>query len=155
MMRSVRSEPSVAVGLIGLGRMGLPICRRLVQAGFSVRATDVRDSVRSELNATGARWKPTAAAVAADIDLLVTVLPGAVEVLDVTSEITDAMPPGAIWVEMSTASPRRPPTSPRQRDRAVFVYSTRPWPELPTTRRRDGSSRSSAAHQRIWRRRET
>jgi 3-hydroxyisobutyrate dehydrogenase-like beta-hydroxyacid dehydrogenase len=106
MMRSVRSEPSVEVGLIGLGRMGLPICRRLVQAGFSVRATDVRDSVRSDLNATGARWKPTAATVAADIDLLVTVLPGAVEVLDVTAEITDAMPPGAIWVEMSTASPQ-------------------------------------------------
>ena len=31
------AEVPGCVGLIGLGRMGLPICRRLVAAGFDVQ----------------------------------------------------------------------------------------------------------------------
>lgn len=98
-------EPVRRVGLIGLGRMGLPICARLVEHGFEVVCTDL-DAVRREL---GARAGATAVGetqdAAARADVVVTVLPGPVEVTAAAEAVTAAMRPGAIWLDLSTASP--------------------------------------------------
>jgi 3-hydroxyisobutyrate dehydrogenase len=93
------------VGVIGLGRMGLPICARLCAAGYAVIATDLRRECSAAALAAGARWAPTSAALAADVDIAITILPGAAEVSALIAELTGALAPGATWIDMSTAAP--------------------------------------------------
>ncbi len=91
--------------MIGLGRMGLPICARLVTHGFAVTGTDLIPGKRAALEAIGATWSPSAAAAAAGADVLVSVLPAAAEVAGVIDEVVAALAPESIWIEMSTAAP--------------------------------------------------
>jgi 3-hydroxyisobutyrate dehydrogenase len=99
------ARPVHRVGLIGLGRMGLPICARLVEHGFEVVATD-SDSVRRELGAeAGATAVSATEDAATDVDVVVTVLPGPGEVTAVAEAVTAAMTPGTVWLDLSTASP--------------------------------------------------
>jgi 3-hydroxyisobutyrate dehydrogenase len=91
------------IGFVGLGRMGLPMCARLVAAGFDVTATDLRDALRERV---GARWAEGAAQVAGGAELVVTMLPGSSEVAGIIDELAGALGPDARWLEMSTAAPR-------------------------------------------------
>jgi 3-hydroxyisobutyrate dehydrogenase-like beta-hydroxyacid dehydrogenase len=99
------ADPVRRIGLIGLGRMGLPICARLVKHGFEVIGTD-SDGVRRELGTrAGAATAGESEDVAAGADVVVTVLPGPVEVMAVAEAVTAAMTSGAVWLDLSTASP--------------------------------------------------
>jgi 3-hydroxyisobutyrate dehydrogenase len=93
------------LGVVGLGRMGLPMCARLARCGFRVTATDVRGELRSPALGAGARWAPSAGAVAAGAQVLITMLPGPAEVAGVVDELVSALAPGSTWIDMSTASP--------------------------------------------------
>ena len=100
------TAPSHRIGVIGLGRMGLPICTRLAQAGFAVVATDVRPQLADAALEAGARWAPSAGAVASDAEVVITMLPGPGEVCSLIHEVTGTLAPGATWIDMSTASPQ-------------------------------------------------
>ena len=54
------------VALVGLGRMGLPMCARLVGAGFGVVAFDRRPEAEADAARASARWAGTLSAAAAD-----------------------------------------------------------------------------------------
>lgn len=71
------------IGFTGVGRMGLPMCANLVRAGYQVTAGDARGERESAVTGCRAQWKGTAAEVAAEADVLITVLPGPGEVHDV------------------------------------------------------------------------
>jgi 3-hydroxyisobutyrate dehydrogenase-like beta-hydroxyacid dehydrogenase len=86
--------------------MGMPICARLVERGFSVRATDARHGLRDELLGTRAAWTATVGAAAAGADVLITMLPGPDAVFDVAGDLLSALAPEAIWMDMSTGSPQ-------------------------------------------------
>src|SRR5579859_5586875 len=90
----------------GLGRMGSPMCARLADAGFAVRATDTRPALAQEAGSIGARWAPSLAQAASGAQLLITMLPGPDEVASVIEHALGSLAPGACWLEMSTASPR-------------------------------------------------
>ena len=64
------------VGIVGVGRMGLPICANLVRGGYTVTAADVRADAQKGVLACGARWGGLAAGAAAGADVVITVLPG-------------------------------------------------------------------------------
>ncbi len=91
------------LGFVGLGRMGLPMCERLVGAGFDVVATDLRPALREQVSA---RWADGPARVADGVELVVTMLPGIEEVAGIVDELASALAPGACWIEMSSAAPR-------------------------------------------------
>lgn len=93
------------IGIIGLGRMGLPMCVRLAERGFAVSATDLRDELRSSVARAGARWASTAAEVAARSETLITMLPGPGEVSAIVGEALEALSPGSTWIDMSSATP--------------------------------------------------
>jgi 3-hydroxyisobutyrate dehydrogenase len=97
----------VRVGLIGTGRMGLPICTNLVQAGHQVTAGDNRPDRAGAVRVCGALWGGSVAQVAARVEVLVTVLPGTQEVHDVMLDAgaLAALPAGATWIDMTSASP--------------------------------------------------
>jgi 3-hydroxyisobutyrate dehydrogenase len=85
--------------------MGMPMCHRLVHAGFRVVASDIRAELAGFVSGLGAEWAPSAGAAAEKADVLITMLPGPREVSDVMAELTDRLPPGSTWIDMSTAAP--------------------------------------------------
>ncbi len=56
------------VGLIGAGRMGLPIVGHLARAGFAVLVHDLDAAKRAVVEAKGAQWAPSAAELAQRCD---------------------------------------------------------------------------------------
>lgn len=61
---------SERVGVIGAGRMGLPIIGHLARKGFKVVATDVNAARRDAVEKTSARWVPDAVALAKESDIV-------------------------------------------------------------------------------------
>jgi 3-hydroxyisobutyrate dehydrogenase-like beta-hydroxyacid dehydrogenase len=93
------------LSVVGLGRMGRPVCARLVESGFEVVATDIVPDRRDDAEAAGARWCDGLKAAATGADIVVTVLPGPPEVSAIADPLTAAMAPAALWLDLSTASP--------------------------------------------------
>jgi 3-hydroxyisobutyrate dehydrogenase-like beta-hydroxyacid dehydrogenase len=58
------------VGVIGAGRMGLPIIGHLARKGFRTFATDVDTAKKAEVEKRGAAWAPDAAALAGECDVV-------------------------------------------------------------------------------------
>jgi 3-hydroxyisobutyrate dehydrogenase-like beta-hydroxyacid dehydrogenase len=102
--QAVTTGVAGSVGVIGLGRMGAPICTRLVEQGFEVVATDADPARLSAVPAPAAAVRDVAA-VAGRAEVVVTVLPGPGEVADVSGALIAAMATGSIWMDCSTASP--------------------------------------------------
>jgi 3-hydroxyisobutyrate dehydrogenase len=91
------------VGIIGLGKMGLPIARNLMERGFPV--TGYRRSGTAELLAAGGTGATSPAEVAARADVLLSILPDALAVEEVVcgpDGTLTALRPGAVHIEMST-----------------------------------------------------
>jgi putative dehydrogenase len=91
------------VGIIGLGKMGLPIARNLIERGFTV--TGYRRSGSPELAQAGGTVAGSAAEVAAAADVLLSILPGAQDVEEVIGGPAGALRTlrsGTIHIEMST-----------------------------------------------------
>ncbi len=91
------------VGVIGLGKMGLPIAQNLIDRGFTV--TGYCRSGSAELAQAGGTVVGSAAEVAAESDVLLSILPGARDVEEVISGPSGtlrALRKGAIHIEMST-----------------------------------------------------
>jgi 3-hydroxyisobutyrate dehydrogenase len=99
------------VAVIGLGRMGLPICTRLLGAGHTVLAVDVHPGRRDLAVAAGALAPASAQRAAAEADVLMTVLPGAPELRALmlgpaTGEgLLRHVGPDVMWIDMTSASP--------------------------------------------------
>jgi 3-hydroxyisobutyrate dehydrogenase len=94
-----------SIGFIGLGRMGLPMCRNLVRAGYEVTAGDARPEVAAEARSAGASWAGDTRLVAARADVLITVLPGPEEVREAISDAVASLRPGTTWIDMTSSSP--------------------------------------------------
>ena len=91
------------VGVIGLGKMGLPIARNLMDRGFAV--IGYRRSGSPELAAAGGIVASSAAEVAAAADVLLSIVPDADAVEEVISGPEGTLRsqrPGTIHLEMST-----------------------------------------------------
>jgi 3-hydroxyisobutyrate dehydrogenase len=98
----VSSIPAdVTIGFAGLGRMGAPMCANLVRAGRRVLATDVRP----EASVAGARRLPDLPRLAAESDVLITMLPGPAEVADAMNGALGSLRPGTVWIDMSSNDP--------------------------------------------------
>ena len=91
------------VGVIGLGKMGLPIARNLMARGF--RVTGYRRSGSPELAKQGGVTAASPAEVAAQTDVLLSIVPGAEDVEEIIcgpAGTLTALRPGTIHIEMST-----------------------------------------------------
>ncbi len=94
------------IGVIGVGRMGLPVCARLVRAGFTVVAADRDPGRQASVEAISAMWAETAPSAADASEVLITVLPGSPELQAVMSTLLPAMPPGGSWIDLTSTSPQ-------------------------------------------------
>ncbi|MGE3270889.1 MAG: NAD(P)-dependent oxidoreductase [Chloroflexota bacterium] len=99
---------TAAVGFIGLGKMGRPMTRRLLQAGYSVTVYNRTRSVADELAAEGAHVadSPRAVAEASDVVLTCLATPAVVEHIFLGPDgVAHGGRAGQIWVDHSTVSP--------------------------------------------------
>lgn len=88
------------VGVLGIGRMGLPIVRALLDAGYEVVAHDpVDERLRLAVEA-GAT-----AGDASSADILLTVLPGAAEA-ETLDTVLAALRRGGLWIDFTSNDPR-------------------------------------------------
>jgi 3-hydroxyisobutyrate dehydrogenase-like beta-hydroxyacid dehydrogenase len=91
------------VGVIGLGKMGLPIAQNLMERGFNV--VGYRRSGTAELAALGGTGAQSAAEVASSSDVLLSILPDVAalgEVILGPNGTLTKLRPGTVHVEMST-----------------------------------------------------
>jgi 3-hydroxyisobutyrate dehydrogenase len=102
------TENLPTVGFIGLGSMGSGMSRNLRAAGFPMVVNDLRREAAAELVAGGALWADSAAEVAANSDLVITMLPTPRHVSDAVQGadgILSGIPDGGTWIDMSTSVP--------------------------------------------------
>ena len=115
--RSTRNQPAASrptaqqtpktIAVLGTGTLGAPVARRLAEAGFAVRAWN-RTGARAEpLRTHGVAVCASAAEAATGADALVTLLRDGQVVAEVCAGgALEALPAGALWLQMSTVGVR-------------------------------------------------
>lgn len=96
------------LGFVGVGTMGGPIARRLVDAGHDVRVADPAEQAVAALVAHGALAAPDAAAAASSAEAVFLSLPGPAEVRAVVTGdagVLAARPLPRFVIDLSTNSP--------------------------------------------------
>jgi len=94
------------VAVIGIGRMGWPMARRLLEAGYAVAVQDAAAGRAADFAAHhGGRAAATPAEAAAGADALITMLPTSREVAAVLAATRPALRRGAVVIEMSSGEP--------------------------------------------------
>lgn len=96
------------IGFIGLGNMGRPMASNLHRKGFHVLAYDINPAATAMLEKTGAYIAPSNAAVAAESDVVFTMLPTSAVVEEVvlgSDGVVAHLRAGSVLVDMSTVDP--------------------------------------------------
>ena len=99
---------SMNVGFIGVGVMGEPMARNVLKKGYSVIISDLNKTKCEEMRAQGFGIAATPKEVAAQSDIIITMLPSSPHVAAVTlgaDGIVHGIRPGSIYVDMSTIDP--------------------------------------------------
>lgn len=92
------------IGFIGLGNMGAPMCRPLMESGYRLAIYDTDSRKVDALVDEGARAGESAAACAKNADVLMTSLPRPDHVAAVLRDggVLAALCPGSVWVDLTT-----------------------------------------------------
>ena len=110
------------IGCIGLGAMGLPIARRLLDAGYAVAVNNRSRASVESLVSLGAEALPDAAAIGASCDVVLTALPTPATVREVylgKRGLMYSARAGTVLIDLSTVSPELS----REIDRAARARS--------------------------------
>jgi 3-hydroxyisobutyrate dehydrogenase-like beta-hydroxyacid dehydrogenase len=102
------SQESLAVGMVGIGNMGMPIARRIRAAGFEVSAFARRPEVVDEARSFGVRPADTPAEVAAANDVVIVNVFSDDQVREIAlgpGGLMAHMRPGSILVNHTTGRP--------------------------------------------------
>lgn len=96
------------IAVLGIGRMGFPMAKRLCEAGHAVHAWNRNAAKAEPLAAFGARVHPTAASAVQDTDIVVCMLESGPVVEDVLFRqgAAQAMRPGTLFIDMASIQPR-------------------------------------------------
>jgi len=96
------------LGFIGLGLMGKPMARNLLKAGFPLTVHNRSQAAVNELVAEGAARADSPAAVARQVDVVITCLPDTPDVEQAAlgaDGVAAGAHPGLVMVDMSTIAP--------------------------------------------------
>lgn len=96
------------IGFIGLGIMGKPMSKNLLKAGYDLVVMDKNLAAVDEVVAAGAKAAATPKEVAAQVELVITMLPNSPHVKEVVlgkDGIIEGAKPGTIIADMSSIAP--------------------------------------------------
>lgn len=99
---------SETLGFIGLGIMGKPMAKNLINAGYKLVVLDINRDAVNELAGLGAGSADSPADVAAKVKKIITMLPDGPEVEDVVlgnNGIIETATPDTALIDMSSISP--------------------------------------------------
>lgn len=104
------AKPAVTtVAVLGVGRIGLALTQRLVDAGLPVVVHDVRPELAAAAHAAGAEWAQTADGAVATADVVVTALPGTPELRQLMASDSGGLlqrwPREAVWMDLTSTAP--------------------------------------------------
>ncbi len=96
------------IGFIGIGKMGLPMARRLIDRGYALTVFDIRKEAVEPLVSRGARFANSPADVASEVETVLVSLPSP----DVVREVAlgqNGLANGSamkVYVDLSTTGPK-------------------------------------------------
>ena len=96
------------IGFVGLGMMGLPMARNLVEDGYSVNVFDLNEATVNAAKDFGATSSDSAADTATLSDIVITMVPDSEHVEAVIAGedgILEGLKPGSVVIDMSTIDP--------------------------------------------------
>jgi len=96
------------IGFIGLGIMGSPMAKNLIKAGYRLTVYDIHPTAVQEVAAAGASVAANCPSVAANSDVIITMLPDSPEVESVVfgeNGISTELRDGMLFIDMSTIAP--------------------------------------------------
>jgi len=96
------------IGFIGLGIMGKPMSKNLIKAGHELTVYDVVEAPVKELQSLGAKTARSSKEVAANTDLIISMLPDSPDVEKAafgSDGIFEGIRSGSTYIDMSTISP--------------------------------------------------
>jgi 2-hydroxy-3-oxopropionate reductase len=96
------------VGFIGLGIMGMPMARNLMDSGYELTVHNRSPEKAEELGKEGAAVAATPREVAQNSDVVITMLPDSPQVREVVAGedgVLEGISEGALLIDMSTISP--------------------------------------------------
>jgi 2-hydroxy-3-oxopropionate reductase len=96
------------VGFIGLGIMGRPMSINLLKAGYELVVMDLNSEAAKELSSLGAKMVMSPKEVAAETEVLITMLPDSPQVKEVVlgkNGIIEGGRPGLTVIDMSSIAP--------------------------------------------------
>lgn len=96
------------VGFIGLGNMGMPMARRILQAGYPLVAYDIRPSAMEDIAKAGAEKASSPRELASQCQVILASLPSSPIVEEVIlgqNGVIEGVKPGTVVIDMTTASP--------------------------------------------------
>jgi 2-hydroxy-3-oxopropionate reductase len=96
------------VGFIGLGIMGMPMARNLMEAGYELTVHNRSPEKAEELGKEGATVAATPREVAQKSDVVISMLPDSPQVREVVAGedgVLEGISEGALLIDMSTISP--------------------------------------------------
>lgn len=101
-------ESRETVGFVGLGKMGQPMCRHLVETGYPVTVHDLRPESMDALAELGARRADSPAQLASISSTIITMLPDSptVETAILGQDgLAGSAKPGTVVIDMSSSYP--------------------------------------------------
>ncbi len=90
------------IGFIGLGNMGGPMAANLVKAGHSVRGFDLVPASLDLAREAGVTVVGSALEAAQGAEVVITMLPAGRHVIEVWTQIAEAVPEGTLLIDSST-----------------------------------------------------
>lgn len=96
------------IGFIGLGIMGKPMSKNLLKAGYELIVRDFNKEAVAEVVAAGAKEAGSSKEVAAQVDVVITMLPNSPHVKEVVcgaNGVLEGAKEGLILVDMSSIAP--------------------------------------------------
>ncbi|MEE9414140.1 MAG: NAD(P)-dependent oxidoreductase [Acidimicrobiales bacterium] len=106
MAEQQRGTMSPAIGFVGLGNMGGPMCSRLVSKGYQVTAFDLDEAALRSAVAHGATAAGSARECAQQAEVFLTSLPRPDHVEAVMAagkgDALSALRPGSLWIDLTT-----------------------------------------------------
>lgn len=106
-MKSITQE-NARLGFIGIGFMGKPIARRLLEAGFKLTAYDRDHTKAAELIQYGGAVAQSISEIASNCNVVLSCLPSDEAVLEIyrgPDGVVAQARPGSVVIDMSTVSP--------------------------------------------------
>jgi len=98
-----------AIGFIGLGIMGRPMAKNLLRAGYSLTVFNRSKGPVEELVAAGAKASSSPRELAAQSDVIITIVTDSPDVMEVVTGdqgVVYGARPGSVVIDMSTISPK-------------------------------------------------